>query len=139
MIETVETKDNVALDCVMPETDLEQVLTTEKRKVSRRYLSDYIKDAYKGWENGRVVFDAGTGTGKTSFIINQLLPWALERTKIEGRLIKILLLCNRVSLKSQSIRKIIESGVGIDLIQYDSLDALDEMELNASNSRFIRV
>ena len=140
MIKKIETKDNVALDCVVPETDLEQVLTTEERKVSRkRYLSDYIKDAYKGWENGRVVFDAGTGTGKTSFIINQLLPWALERSKKEGRLIKILLLCNRVSLKSQSIRKIIECGVGIDLTQYDSPDALDEMELNASNSRFIRV
>lgn len=133
-------KDNVALDCVVPGTDLEQVLTTEERKVSRkRYLSDYIKDAYKGWENGRVVFDAGTGAGKTSFIINQLLPWALERSKKLGRLIKILLLCNRVSLKSQSIRKIIECGVGINLTQYDSPDALDEMELNASNSRFIRV
>lgn len=140
MIKKIETKDNVALDCVVPETDLEQVLTTEERKVSRkRYLSDYIKDAYKGWENGRVVFDAGTGTGKTSFIINQLLPWALARSKKLGRLIKILLLCNRVSLKSQSIRKIIECGVGIDLTQYDSPDALDEMELNASNSRFIRV
>ena len=140
MIETVETKDNVALDCAVPETDLEQVLTTEERKVSRkRYLSDYIKDAYKGWENGRVVFDAGTGTGKTSFIINQLLPWALERSKKLGRLIKILLLCNRVSLKSQSIRKIIESGVGIDLSQCDNPDAIDKLELNASNSRFIRV
>lgn len=74
MIKNIETKDSVALDCVMPENDLEQVLTTEERKVSRRYLSDYIKDAYKGWENGRVIFDAGTGTGKTSFIINQLLP-----------------------------------------------------------------
>lgn len=98
-----------------------------------------VGDAFKGWKNGRVLFDAGTGTGKTSFIINQLLPWALERSKKEGRLIKILLLCNRVSLKSQSIRKIIECGVGIDLTQYDSPDALDEMELNASNSRFIRV
>lgn len=98
-----------------------------------------VGDDFKGWKNGRVVFDAGTGTGKTSFIINQLLPWALERSKKEGRLIKILLLCNRVSLKSQGIRKIIESGIGIDLAQYDSLDKLDEIELNASNSRFIRV
>ena len=85
------------------------------------------------------MFDAGTGTGKTSFIIKQLLPWALERSKKERRFIKILLLCNRVSLKSQDIRKIIESGVGIDLTQYDSPDKLDEIELNASNSRFIRV
>lgn len=98
-----------------------------------------VGDAFKGWKNGRVLFDAGTGTGKTSFIINQLLPWALEWSKKEGRLIKILLLCNRVSLKSQSIRNIIESGVGIDLTQYDNLDDLDGIELNASNSRFIRV
>lgn len=96
-------------------------------------------EAYKGWKNGRVVFDAGTGTGKTSFIINQLLQWALERSKKEGRLIKILLLCNRVSLKSQDIRKIIASGVGIDLIQCDNPDDIDKMELNSSNSRFIRV
>ncbi len=88
MIENIEAKDNVVLDCVVPETNLEQVLTTEERKVlQNRYLSDYIKDAYKGWDHGRVVFDAGTGTGKTSFIINQLLPWVLERSKQEGRLI----------------------------------------------------
>lgn len=103
------------------------------------FISDLVGDSFKGWKNGRVVFDAGTGTGKTSFIIKQLLPWALERSKKERRFIKILLLCNRVSLKSQDIRKIIESGVGIDLTQYDSPDKLDEIELNASNSRFIRV
>ena len=103
------------------------------------FISDLVGDSFKGWKNGRVVFDAGTGTGKTSFIIKQLLPCALERSKKERRFIKILLLCNRVSLKSQDIRKIIESGVGIDLTQYDSPDKLDEIELNASNSHFIRV
>lgn len=103
------------------------------------YASDKIGEDYKGWENGRVAFDAGTGSGKTSFIINQLLPWALEWSKKEKRPVKILVLCNRDSLKSQSIRKIIEKGVGIDLTQYDRLDDLDEVELNASNSRFIRV
>ena len=109
------------------------------QQVEPTFISDLVGDVFKGWKNGRVVFDAGTGTGKTSFIINQLLPWALERTQIEGRLIKILLLCNRVSLKSQSIRKIIESGLGIDLAQYDSMEELDEVELSVSNSRFIRV
>lgn len=63
----------------------------------------------------------------------------MERSKKEGRLIKILLLCNRVSLKSQDIRKIIENGFGIDLTQFDNPDDLDKMELNSSNSRFIRV
>ena len=140
MTEKAKKKDVVALDHTMPETNLEQVLTkAERRMIQNRYISDYVGDAYKGWENGRVVFDAGTGTGKTSFVINQLLPWALERSKIEGRLIKILLLCNRTSLKSQSIQKIISSGVGINLAQCDNLDDIDKMELNCSNSRFIRV
>lgn len=137
---TLPEKDHAVLDCMVPENDLEQVLTEEKRKVARkRYISDKVGEAYKGWGNGRVVFDAGTGTGKTSFIINQLLPWAMERTAKEKRLIKILVFCNRVSLKSQDIRKIIESGFGIDLTQFDNLDDLDKMELDASNSRFIRV
>ena len=140
MTEKAKKKDVVALDHTMPETNLEQVLTkAERRMIQNRYISDYVGDAYNGWENGRVVFDAGTGTGKTSFVINQLLPWALERSKIEGRLIKILLLCNRTSLKSQSIQKIISSGVGINLAQCDNLDDIDKMELNCSNSRFIRV
>lgn len=65
MTEKTKKKDVVALDHTMPEANLEQVLTkAERRMIQNRYISDYVGDAYKGWENGRVVFEAGTGTGK---------------------------------------------------------------------------
>lgn len=140
--DAVPEKDNRELSGpVVPENALEEVPTETTREEYRNpYISDLVGDAYKVWKNGRVVFDAGTGTRKTSFIINQLLPWALERSEKEKRRVKILLLCNRVSLKAQSVRKIMESGVGIDLSQCeDDTDDVDKLELNADNSRFIRV
>lgn len=31
------------------------------------HVSDIIGEAYKGWKNGRVIFDCGTGRGKNEF------------------------------------------------------------------------
>lgn len=40
------------------------------------YVSDIIGEAYKGWENGRVIFDCGTGRGKNEFIIRKLADYS---------------------------------------------------------------
>ena len=43
------------------------------------YVSDIIGEAYKGWKNGRVIFDCGTGRGKNEFIIRKLADYAIDR------------------------------------------------------------
>lgn len=57
------------------------------------YVSDIIGEAYKGWENGRVIFDCGTGRGKNEFIIRKLADYAIDRMSEGDTNHKILYLC----------------------------------------------
>lgn len=59
------------------------------------YLSDLILDKYKTWNKEFIVFDGGTGSGKSYFCIHVLGKYA----KKHGR--KILYLCNRRKLRKQ--------------------------------------
>lgn len=64
----------------------------------RRYISHLIGKDYERWRQGdRVVLEAPTGSGKTQFIIKELLPWVLSCGK------RILLCVNRELLKKQLI------------------------------------
>lgn len=67
------------------------------------YITDKIGEEYKEWRSGnRIYISAPTGSGKTTFILQKLLPYAAEN----GR--KILYLVNRKALKAQ-IQKEIDS------------------------------
>lgn len=59
------------------------------------YLSDLILDKYKTWNKEFIVFDGGTGSGKSYFCIHVLGKYAKEHGK------KILYLCNRRKLRKQ--------------------------------------
>ena len=63
------------------------------------YVTDVIEETYKHWQTGVVLINAGTGTGKTTFVVKTLNEWA----EITGT--KILYLCNRRALKSQVIEQ----------------------------------
>ena len=63
------------------------------------YVTDVIGETYKHWQTGVVLINAGTGTGKTTFVVKKLNEWA----EITGT--KILYLCNRRALKSQVIEQ----------------------------------
>ena len=63
------------------------------------YVTDVIGETYKHWQTGVVLINAGTGTGKTTFVVKTLNEWA----EITGT--KILYLCNRRALKSQVIEQ----------------------------------
>ena len=67
------------------------MMTNEKK-----YLADQIGEEYKSWKEGELIFiQAPTGTGKSYFILNVLLDWAVLNR------FSILYLVNRKVLKSQ--------------------------------------
>lgn len=81
----------------------EALVVTELNQRDR--VSDLIQDSYKDWNDGmRIIFDAGTNSGKTYFILNVLLPWAKKNRR------KILYLCNRTALRDQVSRDVEKLG-----------------------------
>jgi len=61
-----------------------------------RYISDIIGDDYQNWNTDKfVIICAPTGTGKTHFIINKLLPYVRDSGK------QMVFVTNRTALKKQ--------------------------------------
>ena len=66
-----------------------------------KYISEIIGDEYKMWRRGQDIFiTAPTGSGKTTFVLEQLLSFAVYNKQ------KILYLVNRKILKKQLKEKI---------------------------------
>lgn len=64
--------------------------------MTKRYLADMIGEDYKRWQPGQTVLAATTtGSGKTWFVLNRLLPYA----KAQGK--HIVYYCNRKFLNMQ--------------------------------------
>lgn len=90
---------------------------------NEKWISDGIKDAYKNWhvkqkkKHGhlsfssatRVLIESATGTGKTSFIVNKLAPFAAEYDR------NILYLGNRIALENQLINQLENDSDLIDI------------------------
>lgn len=64
------------------------------------YVADYIGDDYKEWANELVLIAAGTGRGKTTFIVGVLLTYIAQNSK------RLLYLCNRAELQKQVAARI---------------------------------
>lgn len=60
-----------------------------------KYLNELIGEDYKCWNSKKVFLTAPTGMGKTTFIIETMLPY------LNGRGKKMLILCNRKLLRTQ--------------------------------------
>lgn len=66
-----------------------------------KYVSDIVREDYKSWDHSKpIVINAATGTGKTYFILEKLLPYVHSNGK------RILYLSNRTALKQQVESKI---------------------------------
>lgn len=81
---------------------------------SKEYIADVVRDDYKKWYDTKIIFNAGTGTGKTTFIFNVLAPYAKECGK------KMLYLCNRKPL-SEQIKPIADRIGNVDVCTYQKL------------------
>ena len=72
--------------------------------MQRLFVSDIIGDEYTNWKGGdNVLISTLTGSGKTTFVFEKLLPFAAEHKK------HIVYLCNRKSLNAQITRIVEES------------------------------
>lgn len=102
----------------------------------KKWVTDYIGEAYKEWKGttentnnymvksikmgDKIFISAPTGTGKTYFILNTLLPYFYSQNK------KILFLVNRRILKEQMEKEISRININfrnnIDVILYQNLE-----------------
>ena len=77
------------------------------------------QEEISNWQgNGNVIFDAGTGCGKTYFILNNLSQYCLGNNQ------KILFLCNRIALKRE-VEEIIEREniTNVDVLTYQAIES----------------
>ena len=68
----------------------------------KKWVSELIGDDFKRWNNEFVILDCGTACGKTYFCVRVLGKYAAYKKR------KILYLCNRSKLRSQTYRQVRE-------------------------------
>lgn len=86
------------------------------------YIKNLIENDYKMWKGGDSIFiKAPTGTGKTTFVLNQLL----EEAKKDGR--EVLYLNNRFLLKEQVKSKVIQMQ-GLTEIEAEIVEKTSEFD-----------
>ncbi len=90
----------------------------ERLLAGAKYISDLVGEQYKDWLNELVLFDAGTGTGKTTFILFVLAAYA----KALGK--RILFLCNRTKLRLEVERQVkLHNMEHVRVMSYQRLEA----------------
>lgn len=93
----------------------------QKEDCMKLYVSDYIGDDYKAWEDGKIIIGTPCASGKTTFILKVLLPYYHSIGK------RILMVCNRLALIEQYRKSLYimsetdELMDSIEFITYQSL------------------
>ena len=86
--------------------------------MKKTFLSDIVGNDYLSWGKERVIFDAGTGSGKSYFCINVLAKYAAANGK------KLLYLCNRAELRKDIYQRVKMAGVErtVSVMTYQSIE-----------------
>lgn len=85
------------------------------------FIGETIGDDYKEWQDGSTIFiSSQTGSGKTTFILKELLPYAKEQNK------RILYLVNRRVLKEQMENAI--RDLPLELSKYIEIESYQSIE-----------
>lgn len=96
------------------------------KKLSLNYVKDVIKDDFLKWKTGdSVIIESATGTGKTTFIFEELLP-TLKKDE------KLLFVCNRKKLNRDTKLKILKlKGMKIpdDMNEVDKMTYFDGVKI----------
>lgn len=85
------------------------------------FLKERIQLDYKYWEGGEIFLEAQTGTGKTSFVLDVLVPYAMEKGK------EVLFLSNRFLLKKQIKCKVARKQ-GLPIEEYELVEEVEEFD-----------
>lgn len=85
------------------------------------FLAEKIGNDYKSWEGGEIFIESQTGTGKTTFVLDVLVPYAMEREK------EVLFFSNRFLLKEQIKAKIARKQ-GLPMEEYGLLGDEEEFD-----------
>ena len=75
------------------------------------YASELIGDAFRHWENGRVLLDMGTGRGKNEFIIKRLASWCVDEMLTNGIIGRVLYLCPLNTLHGEMLQRRMEAAI----------------------------
>ena len=79
----------------------------------KTYLTNAIGNDFTEWGPRKIFISAPTGMGKTTFIVETLLPWLQNREKWRSKFRgkpqkKMLILCNRTLLRQQYLNDVIQ-------------------------------
>ena len=75
------------------------------------YASELIGDAFRHWENGRVLLDMGTGRGKNEFIIKKLVSWRVDEMLKNTTIGRVLCLCPLNTLHAEMLQRRTEAAI----------------------------
>lgn len=103
--------------------------------MNKKYLADLIGDGYKTWGNKKVFITAPTGMGKTTFVLEKLIPFHAATKR------KILVLCNRKLLRKQYFydmaRKFLNYTEMTECIEIQTYQQLAEFVKDGSYREFL--
>ncbi len=85
--------------------------------ITKNYISEKIGNDYTKWKNESVIISSGTGTGKSRFVYETLIPYAMQNIK------NVLYLVNRKKLYDQIKKKIAEYQ-NTKLLTYQKLQSM---------------
>lgn len=88
----------------------------------KTYITEIIGDDYWSWKSEKIFIEAPTGSGKTTFIVQQLLKAYRQRGQ------KLLILCNRRLLRDQYWGDLVESYESYEELQ-NTVDVKTYQEL----------
>lgn len=99
--------------------------------MNQKYVTDVISTSYKEWKQGdTITIDAQTGTGKTHFIINSLVPYLVKQNKT------LLYIHNRSALGGKILGQLIQYYKhGIHVVSYQQIQEELVKEEYGKNNR----
>ena len=104
-----ETPEVVPTEAIVPLGQIGGDAPAEKEQWP--YASELIGDAFRHWENGRVLLDMGTGRGKNEFIIKRLASWCVDEMLTNGIIGRVLYLCPLNTLHTEMLQRRMEAAI----------------------------
>lgn len=99
--------------------------------MEKKYLSEIIGDSFYEWDGKKVILKAPTGAGKTTFVLNRVIPYYFSKNKKR----KVLIICNRTLLKDQYLQSLRRQYGYYDSVYLCEVMTYQELERYIRNLR----